>query len=214
MKSKVTVIDYGLGNLFSVKRALEYCGAEHVVVSSDPDEIRDASHVVLPGVGAFCDGMRGLINRGMVEPIYSYVETGRPFLGICLGMQLLVTRSEEFGLWDGLNIIPGKVVEMKKNNTDGSPRKIPKIGWSSLAKKNNSTTDSILNEIDDADSVYLVHSYEVITKNSENILCTYNFGGAEVTAGITFKNTIGLQFHPEKSGKSGLKILKSFLQLV
>lgn len=210
MNSKVTVIDYGLGNLFSVKRALEYCGAQNVVISSNHDDLADADHVVLPGVGAFSDGMRGLKGRCLVDPIHRYAAAGRPLLGICLGMQMLVTLSEEFGLWDGLDLIPGRVVPISRKRFDGSQRKIPNIGWNKL-NINNDIRPYLFEGFDEDDSVYLVHSYQVNPSNPDNIICTYNFDGLDVVAGIGLNNIFGVQFHPEKSGEAGMSILRRFL---
>jgi imidazole glycerol-phosphate synthase subunit HisH len=210
-KSKVTVIDYGLGNLFSVKRALEYCGAVNTVISASPDDIADADYVVLPGVGAFSDGMRGLIERDLVEPIYNFVNTGRPLLGICLGMQMLATQSEEFGVFNGLDLIPGRVVAIERNRPDGPIRKIPYIGWAPLIPKSNEWKTSILRGIPTASSVYLVHSYQVLPDLSEYTLAVYDFDGLEITAAIRKQNVTGVQFHPEKSAEVGLSIIRNFL---
>src|SRR5436305_6508308 len=128
---QVTVIEYGIGNLYSVSRALERCGGE-VTVTADSVQIEAASRLVLPGVGAFADGMRGLRERGLVEPIRRYAASGRPLLGICLGMQMLATASEEFGVHAGLDLIPGRVVAVPHRTVEGRPHKIPHIGWTAL----------------------------------------------------------------------------------
>jgi glutamine amidotransferase len=210
-QSKVTVIDYGLGNLFSVKRALEYCGAGQVVVSARPEDMDDADHVVLPGVGAFSDGMRGLAERALVEPIRRYVASGRPLLGICLGMQMLATQSEEFGVFDGLDLIPARVVPIDRKRPDGSLRKIPYIGWAPLVPKSGQWQASILRDVAATSSVYLVHSFHVQPVSGEHILAVYDFDGVPVTAAIRRDNVMGVQFHPEKSGEVGLAIIRNFL---
>lgn len=211
-QSKVTVIDYGLGNLFSVKRALEYCGAGEVVVSARPKDIADADRVVLPGVGAFSDGMRGLAERALVEPIRLYVASGRPFLGICLGMQMLATQSEEFGVFDGLDLIPARVVPIDRKHPDGSLRKVPHIGWAPLIPKSDQYRESLLRDVPANSSVYLIHSFHVQPECSEHALATYEFEGLEVIAAIQKGNVTGVQFHPEKSGEVGLGIIRAFLK--
>lgn len=206
----VTVVDYGSGNLLSVSRALECCGAIPKL-SYDPAEIESAERLVLPGVGAFADGMRGLHAHGLVEPIRRYAASGRPLLGICLGMQMLVTSSEEFGEHQGLNIIPGRVRPIPRVAVDGSPLKSPQIGWSDLlVPDGHSWSDSILRDTPPATSVYLVHSYAVDPDNRAHVLAECNYGGHEVTAAIQHGNVFGCQFHPEKSGQAGLRILASF----
>ena len=131
MKPQVTVIDYGVGNLFSVTKALERVGAE-VVLSAAAADIANAQRLVLPGVGAFADGMRGLAERGLIEPIKTFAASGRPFLGICLGMQMMLDSSEEFGNHQGLGLIPGRVVAVPSVGSSGQAHKIPHIGWAAL----------------------------------------------------------------------------------
>src|SRR6476659_4207225 len=132
MAKKVTVIDYGVGNIYSVSRAIEHFGGE-VVLTDDAKVVRDSGRVLLPGVGAFANGMQQLGERGLVEPLREYAASGKPFLGICLGMQMLVTMSEEFGRHEGLAIVPGKVVQIA-GRANGSPVKVPHIGWNALER--------------------------------------------------------------------------------
>lgn len=212
MKPRVIVIDYGLGNLLSVKRALEYCGADNILVTGNPEEICNADQIILPGVGAFSDGMRGLEERGLINAIHRHVEKGRPLLGICLGMQMLASQSEEFGLHSGLNLIPGQVIPIQRNRKDESIRKIPYVGWAHLIPKSEKWTQSILNELNKNDSVYFVHSYQVVAESNEDVIAVYDFEGIEITAIIQRNNVIGVQFHPEKSGTIGLNIIKKFLK--
>ena len=211
-KLKITIIDYGVGNLFSVKRALEVCGASNICISSNPSDILDADRVILPGVGAFGDGMLGLKKHNLVEPIFTYAASGRPLLGICLGMQLLASSSTEFGTHKGLDLITGQVVPIPSISVDKQAQKIPFIGWSTLEQhgKRYSSTN-ILSPLDDHKSVYLVHSYHVIPSKLENITATYQYGGHSITAAIRRNNIYGLQFHPEKSASIGLEILRSFI---
>ena len=129
---KITIIDYGVGNLYSVKRALEVCGGSNICISSNASDILDADRVILPGVGAFGDGMLGLKKHNLIEPILNYAASGKPLLGICLGMQLLSSSSTEFGTHKGLDLITGQVVPIPSFTVDNQPQKIPFIGWSTL----------------------------------------------------------------------------------
>ena len=132
MPTQVTIVDYGIGNISSVSRAILHCGVE-ARITDNPEEIMKATRLVLPGVGAFSNGMQGLRERGLVEPLRTYAASGRPLLGICLGMQMLLTKSEEFGEHEGLGIIPGRVLPVTANNCNGIPLKVPHIGWSGLS---------------------------------------------------------------------------------
>jgi glutamine amidotransferase len=209
---KVTVIDYGIGNLYSVGRALEHCGAE-VAFSDDPAAILATERLVLPGVGAFADGMRGLQERGLVEPIRRYAASGRPLLGICLGMQMLASVSEEFGEHAGLGLIPGRVQPVPALSTDGLPHKIPHIGWSALRPPaGTSWQGSILEETPPGSAVYLVHSYAVVPEDPSHRLADCVYGGHRIAAAIRHGAISGCQFHPEKSGEVGLSILARFLR--
>lgn len=212
--SKVTILDYGVGNLYSVQRAFEVCGASDICVSSDPDAIRNAERLVLPGVGAFADGMRGLRDRRLDQAICEFANSGRPLLGICLGMQLLATTSEEFGEHAGLNLIPGRVKSIPSKDADGTDLKIPFIGWSHLdCPPNVHWEGSILESLTGKQAVYLVHSFQFTPDSQSNMLGTYQYGGNNVTAAVVKENIVGLQFHPEKSGKIGLSILSKFLKI-
>lgn len=207
----VTVIDYGVGNLLSVSRAFEYCGAK-VNISSHPLEIENSERLILPGVGAFKDAMCSLEKRDLIEPIKEFVSTGRPFLGICLGMQMLFDSSEEFGFHAGLSFVSGKVVAIPKQAIHGHQQKIPNISWCELHAKNR-WKGSIFDNIKDGEAVYFIHSFEAIPMDKKNILAVYNFGGREIVAAVKHNNVYGCQFHPEKSGTVGLKIISSFLAL-
>ena len=208
---KVTVIDYGIGNLFSVARALERCGAE-AQLSSDPVEIAAAERLILPGVGAFEDGINGLRERGLVDAIRRHAASDRPLLGICLGMQMLASVSEEFGTHEGLELIEGRVVPVRKTTTDGRPLKIPHIGWSPIRPATGAQwAGTPLAGIEPETSMYLVHSFHVETRHPADLLAVCDYGGHEVTAAIRSGRVTGCQFHPEKSGEAGLAVLKSFL---
>lgn len=209
---KVTVIDYGSGNLYSVQRALEFCGARNIVISSQESDINDADRLILPGVGAFENGMNGLRSRGLIEPIIRYANQGKPLLGICLGMQMLASSSNEFGVHEGLNLIPGQVVPIPAEGKNGVTHKIPFIGWTSLDAGNEvNYKNSVLSDATQKDAVYMVHSYYMLPENEGSALATYDYDGISITAAVQSRNIIGLQFHPEKSGKVGLSILKKFI---
>lgn len=212
-KKQVTVIDYGIGNIRSVIRALESCYAE-VQLTSDHSLIISSEKVVLPGVGAFADGMIELKQRGLDEVLRQYAHTGKPLMGICLGMQLLMDYSEEFGLHDGLGLIRGGVKAIPDTTVDGHRHKIPHIGWNELLNNNGQNWDkTILNGICPFSSVYFVHSYVVVPDREETKLATSDYNGCEITSVIVENNVIGCQFHPEKSGAIGLSILNNFINL-
>ena len=209
---KIAVVDYGIGNLYSVGRALEICGAEHIAMTSAPEGILSADKVILPGVGAFADGMKGLRERGLVEPIIEFANSGKTLLGICLGMQLLASVSEEFGLHQGLNLIPGRVVPIPVDTVGGLQRKIPYIGWTNLIKpRAGAWKDILLRGLGNDDWVYLVNSFHVQPEVESDLLATYDFDGYSVTAAMRSANIYGYQFHPEKSGDVGLNLVRSFL---
>ena len=208
---QVTVIDYGIGNLYSVRRALERCGGD-VTLTADAAQIEAASRLVLPGVGAFADGMLGLRERGLVEPIQRYAMSGRPLLGICLGMQMLASVSGEFGRHEGLDLIPGRVVAVPHVTTDGQVQKIPHIGWNGLVTPpGGDWSESLLKGTPEGTSVYLVHSYSVIPEDPKHSLADCLYGGHRIAAEIRNGRVEGCQFHPEKSGEAGLAILAQFL---
>jgi glutamine amidotransferase len=213
MTPNVTIVDYGSGNLLSVARAFERCGAR-VTLSHDATEIENAERLVLPGVGAFADGMDGLRQRGLVEPIRRYAFSGRPLLGICLGMQMLADTSTEFGEQEGLGIVPGRVLAIPTVDTDGTAQKIPHIGWAELAMpapaKWNGT---IFESTREGTSVYLVHSFHFVPADATHRLADCNYGGHRIAAAVQSGNTVGCQFHPEKSGEAGLALLATFLRM-
>lgn len=213
MSKKVTIIDYGVGNLLSVTRAFEHCGAT-VTLAHDATDIEQAEHLVLPGVGAFADGMQGLRERRLIEPIRHYATSGRPLMGICLGMQMLASVSEEFGEHEGLGLIPGRARAISRIAVDGSPLKTPHIGWSSLLRPAQADwTGTILANTEQASSVYLVHSYAVQPDDPTHLLAHCVYGGHGIAAVIRRDAIYGCQFHPEKSGPVGLKIIDGFLKL-
>jgi imidazole glycerol-phosphate synthase subunit HisH len=210
--TQVTVVDYGIGNLFSVRHALERCGGD-VTLSGDGAVLERAERLVLPGVGAFAGGMQGLRERGLVEPIRRFAASGRPLLGICLGMQMLSSVSEEFGRHDGLNLIPGRVTAIPHADIEGRPHKVPHIGWSELLRPAGTIWEgSILDGTAEATAMYLVHSFAVVPDDPAHRLAECEYGGHRIVAAIRSGNVSGCQFHPERSGEHGLSILRKFLE--
>jgi glutamine amidotransferase len=209
---EVVVIDYGMGNLLSVRRALEHCGAT-VKVTSDSAAILSASRVILPGVGAFADGMVELRRQSLDVAVREVVARGIPLLGICLGMQMLLDEGEEFGINTGLGLIPGRVVSIPAFTVDGQPQKIPHIGWSDLRYPPGCEdwSGTLLHEVKPGEAVYFVHSFMASPKVPAHRVADCLYGGIPVSATIEQDNVFGCQFHPEKSGGVGLKILKRFL---
>jgi glutamine amidotransferase len=213
MKPIITVIDYGVGNIFSVSRAFEHCGAR-VNLTSIPNEIATAEHVVLPGVGAFADGMAALRERGLIAPIRQFARTGRPFLGVCLGMQMLFDTSEEFGTHEGLGLIHGKVMAIPTSARDGRPHKVPHIGWNELVPPpNRDWTGSILDHLPVDASAYFVHSFQAIPDNPDERLADCNYNGMTICAAVQSGSINGCQFHPEKSAAVGLQCIENFIKL-
>jgi len=211
MTKRVTIIDYGIGNLYSVRRAVEVSGGEDIRVSGRPEDIAEADKLILPGVGAFEDGMNGLRERGLVPHIVAAARGGKPLLGICLGMQLLASTSEEFGLHSGLGLIPGEVKPIPRRSVDGEALKVPFIGWSPLIlNASHPVEESCLANVQ-GKAVYLVHSYELEPHDPAHLLVSYRFGGHMVTAAVRHANVTGVQFHPEKSGTVGLQIMREFI---
>ena len=200
----VVIIDYGMGNLFSVKNALESLGAE-VLISKNPEDLKNADQIILPGVGAFPDGMKNLKALGIIPALEEEVlENKKPFLGICLGMQLLASAGEEYGLTPGLSWIKGRV--RKFDVMDGL--KIPHIGWNDVSSFPGA---KLFNGIDSS-IFYFVHSYFMVPENSGVVSASCEYG-EKFAASVEAGNIFGVQFHPEKSQKSGLKLLKNFLCL-
>jgi glutamine amidotransferase len=208
----VAVIDYGVGNLLSVSRALEHCGAR-ANVTADPAAILAAERVLLPGVGSFASGMQALRRHGLDAVVGQVAAAGTPLLGICLGMQMLFDESEEFGVTAGLGLIPGRVVRMPSVTTDGALQKIPHIGWNELTVAGGRAAwqHRLLADVVAGDAVYFVHSYMAEPTDPAHRLADCDYGGTMVSAVVGRDNVLGCQFHPEKSGEVGLKILRRFL---
>lgn len=200
----IIIVDYGAGNIRNVMKAIEYTGL-NVKVSQDPAEIAAADGLVVPGVGAFASAMDKLRERNLVEPIKQFSNSGKPLLGVCLGMQLLFDSSTEFGETTGLGLIPGQVVELPKQEN----YKVPQMGWN---QNKVSQINPITRTMNDK-YTYFVHSYYAVT-DSKYIAATVNYGKVDVPSVVVNKNVIGAQFHPEKSGQDGLEIWQNFKEMV
>lgn len=202
----IAIIDYGVGNLFSLSSSLKYLGFQSEI-TADSKKIRGADKIILPGVGAFSDAKNKLENAGLVPMLTSEALGGKPFLGICLGMQLLFELSYEYGEHEGLSLIKGKVVPMENRVAQGV--KIPHMGWNELVITRK---DPIFKYVDKGEYVYYVHSY-FANECAENTIAFSTYGGINVTGAVVKNNIYGTQFHPEKSGDTGLRILKAFCEL-
>lgn len=213
-QKKVTILDYGMCNLFNVVRAFEHCGAD-VQVTEDPKQALLAERLVVPGVGAFKDSIKEVTERGFGDAIRQFVQTERPLFGICVGMQILFDASEEFGEHEGLGIIKGKVKAIPAHTSSGDVLKIPHIGWSHLyPAAGRSWKSSLLEKFDgQSPAVYFVHSFAASPINLEDRLADCLYGGHHVCAAVQRGNVMATQFHPERSGLSGLTVLKEFIRL-
>ena len=201
----IAIVNYGVGNLFSLSSSFAAIGHD-VVVTSNPNDLKASERIILPGVGAFEDAARKLFSSGLAQPLLDEAKAGKPILGICLGMQLLFTKSYEFGEHDGLNLIPGTVRAISEVIPDGL--KIPQMGWNSL---HITHSGGVLANTHEGDYVYFVHSYSARC-DDKYITATTNYG-ADLTAAVQMGNVYGVQFHPEKSGNVGLDILRAFCEV-
>ncbi len=196
MTKKIIIVDYGVGNLWSLKRAFEECGSVPPI-SSDAETLTHADALVLPGVGSFGAAMRGLKERRLVATIQRHAAAGKPLLGICLGAQILLSKGYEFGEWDGLNIISGKAVRFPETVKE----KVPHIGWNTV-KEGKREFDA-----------YFVHSYILVPDNPKDCLGVTEYGGLRFCSAVKRGAVYGTQFHPEKSGEAGLALIKKFVSL-
>jgi glutamine amidotransferase len=212
MMNKVVIIDYGIGNIFSVNQAFKKIGVE-TFVTSNTQAIEEAKHLVLPGVGAFHKGMQALHDLELHKTIIKTANKGVPLIGICLGMQMLLDESDEFKVTKGLGLISGRVEKFPKVKDKNNYIKVPQINWHEIAPgvSNISWKNSLLKEHKSRDSLYFVHSFVAKPSNIDHVLANYNCNGILIPALIIKDNVVGCQFHPEKSGDVGLKILKNFM---
>jgi glutamine amidotransferase len=213
---QVAVIDIKMGNLFSVKHACEFAGLEPVI-TTDISTILESRALILPGVGAFGDAMNTLGEMDLLKPIKEFVESGRPMMGICLGMQLLFTESNEFGPHRGLGIIEGSVIKFPSKNQQNETIKVPHVGWSGIFQSDFSRKDwvnSPLDKIRNGEFMYFVHSFYPIPQNQNIILSTTSYEGTKFCSSVQLGNVFACQFHPEKSGRAGIYIYKNWADMI
>jgi glutamine amidotransferase len=207
----IAIVDCEMGNLFSVQRACERVGMQASITHSK-SEILTADGVLLPGVGAFGDAMRNLERHDLVSPLRDIGQSGRPLIGICLGMQLLMTESEEFGSHGGLDLIRGTVRRLDSSDSSGAPLKVPHVGWNRVQPADGSGGDwrqTALAEIPRGAFMYFVHSYYVSPEDQSLVLSTTSYGNREFCSSLQRNNLFACQFHPERSGEQGISIYES-----
>lgn len=208
---KISIIDYGVGNLLSVQHALDKFAIESELVA-DPAKVASAEKVILPGVGAFGKAMEEFRGRGLEEPVLEFAKSGKPLLGICVGMQMLFEYSEEFGRTQGLGLLPGGVVAIPASRGEESLRKIPHVGWSALRIQNQGA-NNLLDGMEATPYVYFVHSFMASPAESGDILADTDYDGVAIPAMVGRNNIWGCQFHPERSGEVGLNVIRNFANL-
>ncbi len=212
IENQFAILDYGLGNIRSISNALKAIGARSFV-SRNASEIKRAAALILPGVGSFGQGMHNLKSHDLIDCIYQFSESGKPILGICLGMQILMEKSEEFGNHAGLGLIRGEVRKLPLKSTN--QHRLPHISWNNIYNKDNHNWfNSIFSGVNSHDKVYFLHSFAVEPNDEKNILSLTTYGNCEFVSSVKCNNIYGYQFHPEKSGDVGLKILKNFTLIV
>ena len=211
-KKRVAIIDYQLGNLFSVQQACLHLNID-AFITSDKKEILESEYAILPGVGAFGDAMINLSKLDLISPISDFIASGKPFMGVCLGLQLLFSESEEFGSNKGLNLIEGSVKKFLSTSLQGDRLKVPQIEWNQICETDhNPWKVSPLKSCRNKDYMYFVHSYYVEPQSTNSILSTTSYGGYEYCSSIIRDNIFACQFHPEKSGEHGVEIYKNWFE--
>ena len=212
LSKKITIIDYGCGNILNLARAIKFIGYE-VDITHDKNKIINSSYVILPGVGAFGNAMKQIEKYNLHNTILEYAKSNKPLLGICLGMQILLTVSYEFGAHKGLGLIEGKVIKI--SNEKNKEIKIPHMGWNEIYPNNNKKEwkNKILKNSSIGKSFYFVHSFVCITKDYDSTIAVCNYSGISIPAVIATGNVFGCQFHPEKSADNGLAVLKNFCEI-
>lgn len=215
-KKHISIVDYGVNNILNVTRAVSYLGHPFKVIST-AEEILSADKIILPGVGAFANAMKALQHNGLDQSLKDFVKIKeRPLFGICLGMQLLLESSSEFGECEGLGLIEGNVVKIPENISQQHNRRVPHVGWSYLEISNSNNVEgnkkNLFESIKNGESVYFVHSYMVSPKNLNIITSFTNYEGINIPSSFVQNNIAAAQFHPERSGKTGLTILDNFIK--
>lgn len=214
MNVQVAIIDYGLGNLFSIDNACDRVGLK-TIITSDVEVIRNADALILPGVGAFGDAMETLQEKSLTGAIYDFVKTGKPFLGICLGMQLMFSESEEFGSYKGLNLIPGRIVKFPEKNEKGEFIRVPQIQWNQIYKNDHEVWEkSPLKGIQEGTYMHFVHSYYAIPVVKNTVLTYSEYEGVRYASAVVKDNLVGIQYHPEKSSDEGLKVYQNWANYI
>ncbi len=214
------IVDYGMGNLYSVQRACDYVGLTSAITAV-PDDVVAADGVILPGVGAMPDAMRALDRSGMSDALVAFCRSGKPLFAVCLGLQLLMSEGSEFGRHDGLGIVPGSVVRFDSRSGGERPLKVPQVGWNSIRMRlgpadrgTSAWRDTPLEGIDDGAHMYFVHSYYVVPHDPSISIAVSRYGDTEFCSGLARGNVFGWQFHPERSGPAGLTLYRNFRQLL
>ena len=209
---KITVIDYNCGNILNLKRAIQFLGYD-IETTNDKKKILNSSYLILPGVGAFGNAVKQLEKYNLSSVILEYAKSNRPLLGICLGMQILLTSSREFGVHKGLDLINGEVIKI--SNKKNKEIKIPHVGWNEIYPNKNEKKweNKIFKKDLIGKSFYFVHSFIAITKNPNSTIAICDYSGISIPAVISMNNVFGCQFHPEKSSENGLTILRNFCEI-
>lgn len=213
--SKVAIVDYDMGNLYSIRQACQHVNLDPVVTKNQK-EILGADAVILPGVGAFGEAMKHLQQYDLIGTIKDFVASGKPFMGICLGMQLLLTESEEFGTHQGLGLIKGRVRRLRSQSTANVISKIPEVGWNricALSAEKNAWAKTPLQSLDNGEYMYFVHSYVVEPTDDQVVLSRSTYEGDEFCSTLQYKNIFAVQYHPEKSAYRGMQIYRNWASM-
>lgn len=214
MNPKVAIVDYGMGNLFSINNACEFASLQSSI-TSDKKVISEADALILPGVGAFGDAMQSLEDSGLISPILDFIDSGKPFMGICLGMQLLFTESEEFGTHKGLGLIKGNIVRFPSHTPDKKIVRVPQIQWNQIYKNDEELWDkSPLKFLNEGEYMHFVHSYYAIPEDPQTTLSLSYYEGIKYTSAVQKANITGFQYHPEKSGENGITVYKNWANYI
>jgi glutamine amidotransferase len=213
MGKRIVILDYGMGNLYSISQALIHFGFSPIL-SNNAQEIENADYLILPGVGAFEGAMKQLDKLNLISLINEHVKDGKPLMGICLGMQLLFDNSYEFGEFNGLGLTKGDVIRFPMEDAVGNKLRIPHIGWNTLNEGSKKWSSTPLKDFPNNGMMYFVHSYYSRPSNEDDVLATSNYCGVEFCSAVQRDNIFGFQAHPEKSGELGLSVYKNFIEYI